>query len=79
MPPMEWPTSVTFSKPWFHQAGQIVDVIGQAVAAAGRPPGIAMAAKVGRDDMKIRPQRLRQMIPAAGMIEPAVNQQQRRR
>ena len=63
----------------FHQRGQIVDVIGEAVAGAERPAGIAVAAKVGRHDMKIPTQRLRQMIPAAGVIEPAMHQQQRRR
>ena len=62
-----------------HQARQIVDMVGQALAAAGRPFRIAMPAKVGRHDMKVAPQRARQMIPAAGMIETAVNQEQRRR
>src|SRR5450759_1012956 len=61
-----------------HHACQIVNVIGQAVAAAGRPVGLAVPAEVGRDDMKIRPQRLRRMIPAAGVIETAVNEDQRR-
>jgi hypothetical protein len=37
-----------------------------------------MPAKVGRHDMKVAPQRVRQMIPVAGMIETAVNQEQRR-
>jgi hypothetical protein len=37
-----------------------------------------MPAKVGRHDMKVAPQRARQMIPAAGMIETAMNQEQRR-
>jgi hypothetical protein len=61
-----------------HQARQIVDLVSQAVAAAGRPFRIAMPAKVGRHDMKVSPQRARQMIPAAGMIETAMNQEQRR-
>jgi hypothetical protein len=56
------------------QACQIVDVIGQAVAAAGRPAGLAVPAKIGSNDMKRRPQRSRQMIPTAGMIEPTMNQ-----
>ena len=69
-----------FLKPFgLHQACQIVDVIGLAVAATDRPIGIAMAAKVRGDDMKPRPQRPRQLIPVAGMIETAVNQEQRRR
>src|SRR5258708_35720187 len=61
-----------------HQARQIVDMVSQAVAAAGRPFRLAMPAKVGRHDMKVAPQRARQMIPAARMIETAVNQEQRR-
>ena len=59
-----------------HQAGQIVDVIGQAVAAAFRPLGIAVPAQIGRDDVKIRPQRPRHLVPAAGVIEAAMDQQQ---
>ena len=62
-----------------HQACQIVNVIGQAVAAAGRPVGLAVPAKVGSNDMKRRPQRSRQLIPAAGVIEPTMNQDQWRR
>jgi hypothetical protein len=62
-----------------HQACQIVNVIGQAVAAAGRPIGIAVPAKVGSNDMKRRPQRSRQMIPTARVIEPTMKQDQRRR
>jgi hypothetical protein len=61
-----------------HQARQIVDMVSQAVAAAGRPFRLAMPAKVGRHDMKVAPQRARQMIPTAGMIETAMNQEQRR-
>jgi hypothetical protein len=38
----------------------------------------AMPAKVGRHDMKVAPQRARQMIPTTGMIETAMNQAQRR-
>ena len=38
-----------------------------------------MAAQVGRHDMKIRAQGLRQMVPTAGVIEAAMHQQQRRR
>ena len=63
----------------FHQAGQIVDVVGKAVAGAERPAGIAVAAQIGRHDVKIRSQRPRQMIPAAGVIEAAMHQQQWRR
>ena len=56
-----------FLKPLgLHQASQVVDVVGLAVAAAGRPIGIAVPAKVRGDDMKPRPQRPRQLIPAAG-------------
>ena len=61
-----------------YQGRQIVDMISQAVAAPGRPLRSAMPAKVGRHDMKVAPQRARQMIPAAGMIETAMNQEQRR-
>jgi hypothetical protein len=60
-----------------HQARQIVDMVSQVVATAGRPFGIAMPAKVGRHDMKVR-RNARQMIPTAGMIETAMNQEQRR-
>src|SRR5260370_42030031 len=60
-----------------HQACQIVNGIGQAVADAGRPVGLAVPAKVGSNDMKRRPQRSRQMIPTAGVIEPTMNQDQR--
>ena len=76
MPPIEWPMIVTFPKP---ADCQIVNVIGQAVAAAGRPVGLAVPAKVGSNDMKRRPQRSRQMIPTAGVVETAMNQNQRRR
>src|ERR1700688_2949625 len=62
-----------------HQACQVVDVIGQAVAAAGRPVGLAVPAKVRSNDMERRPQRLRQLIPTAGVIETAMIQDQRRR
>jgi len=36
-----------------HQACEVVDVIGEAVAGTGRPAGIAVAAQVGCYDMKI--------------------------
>ena len=53
-------------------------MVSQAVAASGRPFKTAMPAKVGRHDVKVAPQRARQMIPAPGMIETAMNQEQRR-
>jgi hypothetical protein len=41
----------------------------------GNTSEIAMPAKVGRHDMKVR-RNAHQMIPTAGMIETAMNQEQ---
>lgn len=60
------------------QPGKIVDVVRQAIAAPFGPVGIAVPAQVWRNDMEVRLQRLRDRIPVAAVVEPAMNKDQRR-
>jgi hypothetical protein len=62
-----------------HQAAKVIDIVRQAVAASFRPFGIAVAAQIGRHDMEMRLQFARDRIPVAAMVEPAMDQDQRRR
>src|SRR5215217_3980501 len=61
-----------------HEPRQVVDIFGQRVAAAFRPVGIAVAAKVGGEHMKMRLQCAGDCVPATAMIAPAMDQKQGR-
>ena len=63
------------------RAQQLVDVervVDHRVAAADRPLRVAVAAQVGRDDVEVAPQILRDPVPVARVVAAAVDQQQRR-
>jgi len=62
-----------------HQTRQVVHIFGQRIAAAPGPVGIAMAAQVGGQHMKMRLQRPGDQVEAAAMIAAAMDQQHRRR
>src|SRR5581483_6930955 len=57
-----------------HELMQIQHVIDHRVTAADRPVGVAVAAQIGRDDMKVAPQLERDPVPIAAMIAPTVHQ-----
>jgi hypothetical protein len=54
-------------------------MIDQTVTASLRPFGIAVPAQIRGHDMEMRLQFARDRIPVAAMVEPAMNQDQRRR
>src|SRR5262245_24607155 len=56
---------------------EIVDVFGHRVAAVGGPLTVAVAAKIGRDDVPVVAQRLCGPVPVATVIAPTVKEQQR--
>ena len=77
--PSEWPISVTGPPAIaFIKLVEIEHVIDHRVAAADRPVGIAMAAKVGRDQMEMPAQLERDPVPVAAMVASAVHQDRHR-
>jgi len=60
------------------QLRQIVDIVRCHIGTLGRPGAVAMATQVRCDDMIILRQRPRRPVPAAGVVEPAMHQDQRR-
>ena len=61
------------------QLGQVVDIGGGRVIAVGRPLAVAVAAQIGGEDVPVMAQRLRQPIPVAAMVAPAMDEEERRR
>ena len=62
-----------------HKLGEIVNKGRHFVVAVGLPLAVPMASQVGCYDVPILAQFLRCPVPAAAMITPAMDQEQRRR
>ncbi len=60
------------------ERGKIENVLGHAVGSAGGPSAVAVTAQVQREDVIAFAQDPRDPIPVAGMVQTAVNQNQRR-
>ena len=53
----------------------VIDIIVHLVGAAQHPVAVAMAAKIGRDDVVVAAQCLRRPVPVTAMVAPAMDHQ----
>src|ERR1700686_205780 len=60
------------------ERGEIQNMLGHAIGGAGRPSAVAVAAQIQRVDVIALAQTARYPVPIAGMVETAVNENQRR-